>query len=70
MHSAFMPKNQMNEKKMTKNELDRACVEYSKNRERTKELVHEASVRRELGEMEKELYRRCRERRAARQEQH
>ena len=46
---------------MKAKELDAACEEYAKNRERTKELVHEDKVRHELGEMEKELYRRDRE---------
>ena len=49
---------------MTGEELDAACEEYSNSRERTEKLVHQDKVRREMGEMEKELYRRSRERTA------
>ena len=59
-----MSKTNQTSDHMTGKELDAACEEYSKSRERTEELVHQDKVRREMGEMEKELYRRSRERTA------
>tara|TARA_R110000796_G_scaffold252537_2_gene387494 strand:+ start:38627 stop:38938 length:312 start_codon:yes stop_codon:yes gene_type:complete len=41
------------------------ATEYATSRKETQEMIHASKVRREMIEMEKELYRRCRERRAA-----